>query len=169
LEYLTLEVGDYEIDVIPLHEMPGLKVLRLLTTAPDMKRLKHSVDMLRLALRNPQDWETKIQYFTMGQLMAVVDDWMNESQAMAARKSEEDDYYRDEEISDEDMELISDHLQAEQERLALLESSQEQFDFDEDDDEEYEYEPELSELDPNALFELFMSELEKDEDEDDKD
>ena len=169
MEYLTLEVGDYEIDVIPLHEMPGLKVLRLLTTAPDMKRLKNSIDMIRLALRNPKDWDTKVQYFTMGQLMKLVDDWMNESQLLATRQTEEDEYYREEDISDEDMALIQEHLSAEEERLALSDAGQEQFDFDEEDDEDYEYEPELSELDPNALFELFMSELEKDEDEDDKD
>ena len=163
MEYLTLEVGDYEVDVVPLHEMPGLKVLRLLTTAPDMKRLKASVDLLRTALRNPRDWDDKIKFFTMGELMKVVDDWMNESHEMAARKAEEDEYYEESDLNEEDLARIQEHLESEQ---ARMETSDEDEDEDEDDPE-FEFENEMEDLDPNALFELFMSELEKDEDDED--
>jgi hypothetical protein len=139
MEYLTLEIGDYELDVIPLHEMPGLKVLRLLNTQPDMKRLKASVDMIRLALRDPRDWDNKIQFFTMGQLMKLVDDWMAESQELANRQAEEDSM----------------------ESYAA-----------EDDDEDFELTINLDlpeeELDPNELFELFMSQFESDDDEEDE-
>jgi hypothetical protein len=145
--------------------MPGLKVLRLLSTAPDMKRLKSSVDLLRTALRNPHDWDTKIKYFTMGELMKAVDDWMNESHEMAARRSEEDAYYLDTDLNEDDLAQIQEHLEAEQARLETSdEDEDEDEDLDEDEDEEL---MDLQDLDPNALFELFMSELEKDEEDED--
>lgn len=91
MEYITIEVSDVELEVIPLHELPGLRVLKVLSMPPDMQRLKMSVDLLRLALRNPEDWNGIVKFFSMGDLMKVVDQWMEKSQDQANRQTEEEE------------------------------------------------------------------------------
>lgn len=95
MEYIVLDVSDIELEVIPLHELPGLKALRVLSMAPDMQRLKMSADLLRLALRNPEDWNGLVKFLSLKELMAVIDQWMEKSQEESNRQSEEDEYYNE--------------------------------------------------------------------------
>ena len=92
MDYITIEIADMELELIPLHELPGLKVLKVLSMPPDMQRLKMSVDLIKIALRDPQDWNGKIKFMSMRELMDVVDQWMEKSQEEANRQSEEKEY-----------------------------------------------------------------------------
>ena len=95
MEYIVLDVSDIELEVIPLHELPGLKALRVLSMAPDMQRLKMSADLLRLALRNPEDWNGLVKFLSLKELMAVIDQWMEKSQEESNRQTEEEEYYNE--------------------------------------------------------------------------
>ena len=92
MDYITIEIADMELELIPLHELPGLKVLKVLSMPPDMQRLKMSVDLIKIALRDPQDWNGKIKFMSMRELMDVVDQWMEKSQQEANRQAEEKEY-----------------------------------------------------------------------------
>lgn len=143
MEYIFLEISDVELEVMPMHELPGLKVLRVLSSPPDMQRLKMSADLLRLALRNPEDWNGIVKYLSMGQLMKVIDQWMEKSQEESNRQDREEEYYnelaREEEEYEDDLEF---------EREAM---------------EEYESEEgeDIPELTPDMLYEAFVSYLEE--------
>ena len=95
MEYIVLDVSDIELEVIPLHELPGLKALRVLSMAPDMQRLKMSADLLRLALRNPEDWNGLVKFLSLRELMSVIDQWMEKSQDESNRQTEEEEYYNE--------------------------------------------------------------------------
>jgi hypothetical protein len=126
MEYIVLDVSDIEIEVIPLHELPGLKTLRVLSMDPDMQRLKMSADLLRLALRNPEDWNGLVKFLSLKELMAVIDQWMEKSQEESNRQTEEDEYFN--ELRREERALEKDLYE---ERIAEEESLYEY-------DEEYE-------------------------------
>jgi hypothetical protein len=143
MEYIVLEISDIELEVMPMHELPGLKVLRVLSMPADMQRLKMSVDLLRLALRNSEDWNGVIKYLTMGELIKVIDQWMEKSQEESNRQAEEDDYYN--ELSREEKEFEDD---LEFERTAMEEYEEE---IDED----------TPELTPDMLYEAFVSYIEE--------
>ena len=95
MEYIVLDISDIELEVIPLHELPGLKALRVLSMPPDMQRLKMSADLLRLALRDPEDWNGIVKFLSLRELMAVIDQWMEKSQEESNRQNEEDEYYNE--------------------------------------------------------------------------
>lgn len=117
MEYITIEISDVELEVLPLHELPGLKVIKVLSMPADMQRLKMSIDLLRLALRDPADWNGLVKYLSMGELIKVVDQWMERSQEESSRQNEEDEYY--DELRREERALEEDLLE---ERIAEEES-----------------------------------------------
>ena len=92
MEYITVRVSDIELEVMPLHELPGLKVLRVLSAPPDMERLRNSVDLFRLALRNMEDWNGKVKYFTLEELMKLIDQWMDKSQELKNKNDAEQEW-----------------------------------------------------------------------------
>ena len=117
MEYITIEISDIELEVLPLHELPGLKVIKVLSMPADMQRLKMSIDLLRLALRDPADWNGLVKYLSMGELIKVVDQWMERSQEESSRQNEEDEYF--DELRREERALEEDLLE---ERIAEEES-----------------------------------------------
>jgi len=142
MEYIVLEISDIELEVIPMHELPGLKVLRVLSSPPDMQRLKMSADLLRLALRNPEDWNGIVKFLSMGELMKIIDQWMEKSQEDSNRKSEEEEYYND--LVREEQEFEDD-----------LDFEQKAMEDYEDIDSEYE----VPELTPEILYDAFVEYL----------
>ena len=144
MEYIVLDVSDIELEVIPLHELPGLKALRVLSMPADMQRLKMSADLLRLALRNPEDWNGIVKFLSLKELMSVIDQWMEKSQDESNRQNEEEEYYN--ELRREERALEDDLYE---ERIA---------------EEEFLYEDENIESDPEALFEEFLRYFESDPD-----
>jgi hypothetical protein len=149
VDYVSVEVGDYEFDIIALHEMPGLRVVRLLTTSADMHRLKGSLDLLRLALKNPNDWDTKIKSMSMGELMKLVDRWMTKSQALSNEIQQEEEAFEEmKEQIDEEFDILEEERSYSDEIDKLLTDAK-KLDAEED-------------IDPDLEFEDFF----KDEDED---
>lgn len=149
MDYVSVEVGDYEFDIIALHEMPGLRVVRLLTTSADMHRLKGSLDLLRLALKNPNDWDTKIKSMSMGELMKLVDRWMTKSQALSNEIQQEEEAFEEmKEQIDEEFDILEEERSYSDEIDKLLTDAK-KLDAEED-------------IDPDLEFEDFF----KDEDED---
>jgi hypothetical protein len=142
MEYIVLEIADVELEVVPMHELPGLKVLRVLSMPADMQRLKMSVDLLRLALRNAEDWNGVVKYLTMGELIKVIDQWMEKSQEESNRQSEEEEYYND--LVREEQEFEDD-----------LDFEQKAMEDYEDIDSEYE----VPELTPEILYDAFVEYL----------
>jgi hypothetical protein len=137
MEYIVLDVSDIEIEVLPLHELPGLRALRVLSMAPDMQRLKMSADLLRLALRNPEDWNGLVKFLSLKELMAVIDQWMEKSQDESNRQKEEEEYYND-------------LKRVEQEYASFME-------------DEEEYEEEYEQEDQSERFEEFVKYFESEE------
>jgi hypothetical protein len=144
MEYITIEISDIELEVLPLHELPGLKVIKVLSMPADMQRLKMSIDLLRLALRDPADWNGLVKYLSMGELIKVIDQWMERSQEESTRQNEEDEYY--DELRREERAFEDDLYE---ERVA---------------EEEFPYEDPNIESDPEALFDEFMKYFESDPD-----
>jgi hypothetical protein len=118
MEYIVLDVSDIELEVIPLHELPGLKALRVLSMPADMQRLKMSADLLRLALRNPEDWNGLVKFLSLRELMAVIDQWMEKSQDESNRQIEEDEYYNELRGEEEEhMRFVEDEEEYEQKEV----------------------------------------------------
>lgn len=148
MDYVNVEIGDYDFDIIALHEMPGLRVIKLLTTSADMHRLRGSIDLLRLALKNPQDWETKIKYMSMKELMSLVDTWMSKSQDLSNKQQEEEEEFRELKAQiDEEFEILEEERHYSEEIEKILNEADE------------------TEIDPDLEFEDFF----KDEDDTEND
>lgn len=148
VDYVNVEIGDYDFDIIALHEMPGLRVIKLLTTSADMHRLRGSIDLLRLALKNPQDWETKIKYMSMKELMSLVDTWMSKSQDLSNKQQEEEEEFRELKAQiDEEFEILEEERHYSEEIEKILNEADE------------------TEIDPDLEFEDFF----KDEDDTEND
>ena len=151
MEYIKIEVADVELEVMSLHELPGLRVLKVLSMPPDMQRLKMSVDLLRLALRNPEDWNGLVKFFSMGDLMKVIDQWMEKSQEQANLAIEEEE---------------------EEERINRLRMEEEYYNEPPEEPEEVELDlfPETEQQEINnftaeAFFKKFLEYLEEKEEE----
>lgn len=76
--YLTINVGDIELELLPLGELPAQKVLKFLGTQ-NSEKLPMSLDMFSLAAKDPVAAKNELEFVSFNELLVAIDVWMEES------------------------------------------------------------------------------------------
>lgn len=76
--YLTVSVGESVLELLPLGELPAQKVMEFLS-AKESKKIPMSIDILKLAAKNPSEAERELEFISFNELLVVLDVWMEES------------------------------------------------------------------------------------------
>ena len=76
-KYLEIKVGDVVLELLSLGDMPALKVMDMLKSKDD--KLEKSLELMKLASRNPKEFEIEREYMSFNELLLAIDVWLEKS------------------------------------------------------------------------------------------
>jgi hypothetical protein len=76
--YLTIEVGETVLELLPMGDLPARKVMDMLK-AKQSERLESALILMKLAAKNPAEFETEAEFMSFNELVAGLDLWMDKS------------------------------------------------------------------------------------------
>lgn len=77
-EYLTIKVGETYLELLPMGDLPARKVMEMLSSK-NQDRLQNSLELMKLAARNPTEFETEANFISFNELILAIDLWMDKS------------------------------------------------------------------------------------------
>ena len=78
-KYLTLKVGETEMELLSLGELPALRVMEMLKAKDD--KLEKALELMSLASRDPKAFAIERDYMSFNELIIIIDEWMDMSSA----------------------------------------------------------------------------------------
>lgn len=76
--YLNIAVGDTNFELLPMGELPARKVMGLLASSQS-NRLESALELMKLASKNPVDFDNDAEFVSFNELLAAIDMWMDKS------------------------------------------------------------------------------------------
>jgi hypothetical protein len=82
-DYLTVSVGETVLELLPMGDLPAKKVMGMLG-AKQNERLDLALDLMKLAAKNPKEFETEAEFMSFNELVTALDVWMDKSSEHAS-------------------------------------------------------------------------------------
>lgn len=76
-DYLTLTVGETTLELLPMGDLPALRVMDLLSTKEE--KLEKALGLMAIASKNVKQFEIEREFMSFNELILLVDMWMEES------------------------------------------------------------------------------------------
>jgi hypothetical protein len=76
-EFLTITVGETTLELLPMGDLPALKVMDMLNTKDD--KLEKALSLMMIASKNVKQFEIEREFMSFNELILLIDVWMEQS------------------------------------------------------------------------------------------
>lgn len=83
-DYLTIRVGETEVELLSMGDLPALKVMEMLSAKED--KLEKTIALMALASRDPERFKNEKEFMSFNELIMLIDVWMDKSSDDAVKR-----------------------------------------------------------------------------------
>lgn len=83
-DYLTIRVGETELELLSMGDLPALKVMEMLSAKED--KLQKSLELMELASKDPKRFQAEKEFMSFNELIMLIDVWMDKSSDDATKR-----------------------------------------------------------------------------------
>lgn len=83
-KYLTIRVGETELELMSMGDLPALKVMEMMDAKDD--KLGKTIALMELASKDPQKFLNEKEFMSFNELIMIIDVWMDRSSEDATKR-----------------------------------------------------------------------------------